>query len=56
MVQGDRTKAVSILNTDTAKAKQKLKAGFGVTDAIVSWAVPQPAVEVKKKKNKGKSK
>jgi hypothetical protein len=52
MVQGDRTKAVSILNTDTANAKQKLKAGFGVTDAAVSWAVPQPAVEVKKKKKK----
>lgn len=56
MVQGDRTKAVSILNTDAAKAKQKLKAGFGVTDAVVSWVVPQPAVEVKKKKSKGKSK
>ena len=56
MVQGDRTKAVSILNTDVTKAKQKLKAGFGVTDAVVSWAVPQPAIETKKKKGKTKEK
>jgi polygalacturonase len=57
MVQGERTKAVSILNTDTTKAKQKLQAGFGVSDAVVSWAVPVPAAEVKKKKgNKVKGK
>jgi hypothetical protein len=56
MVQGDRTKAISILNTDATKAKQKLMAGFGVTDAVVSWAVPQPAIETKKKKSKVKGK
>ena len=53
MVQGDRTKAISILNTDATKAKQKLMAGFGVKEADVSWAVPQvqPVVDNKKKKN-----
>ena len=56
MVQGERTKAVSILNTDVTKAKQKLRAGFGVTDAQISWEVSQPAVDTKKKKNRGKSK
>jgi len=55
MVQGERTKAVSILNTDATKAKQKLVTGFGVTDALVSWAIPQPAaMDTKKKKSKTK--
>ncbi len=48
-VQGDRTKGISIFNTDAAKAKQKLAAGFGSTDATVIWAKP-PVVEEKKKK------
>jgi hypothetical protein len=52
MVQGERTKGVNILNTDITKAKQKLKAGFGVTDASVNWRVPQPGEIKKKKKNK----
>ncbi len=52
-VQGDRTKAISILNTDVTKAKQKLIAGFGSTEAIVSW-VKQPVVEEKKKNVKSK--
>jgi putative IMPACT (imprinted ancient) family translation regulator len=57
MVQGDRTKAVSILNTDVTKAKQKLRSGFGVTDATVSWAInPVTPVDAKKKKNKAKGK
>ncbi len=51
MVQGERTKAVNILNTNTLKAKQKLKTGFGVTDALVSWTVPVVG-EVQKKKGK----
>ena len=51
MVQGERTKTVNILNTDVTKAKQKLKTGFGVTDAEVRWAIPQPVIETKKKKN-----
>ena len=52
-VQGDRTSAISILNTDVTKAKQKLVAGFGSTDATVSW-VKQPVVEEKKKIVKSK--
>jgi DNA sulfur modification protein DndE len=49
MVQGERTKAVNILNTDVSKAKQKLKAGFGVVATQVRWAVP-PVIETKRKK------
>jgi histidinol phosphatase-like PHP family hydrolase len=56
MVQGERTKAVNILNTDASKAKEKLKAGFGVTAAQVSWVMPQPVMETKKKKAKAKKK
>jgi len=52
-VQGDRTKAVAILNTDVTKAKQKLVAGFGSTDATVIWVKPV-AVEEKKKNIKTK--
>ncbi len=52
-VQGDRTKNISIFNTDVTKAKQKLVAGFGSTDATVIWA-KQPVVEVKKKNVKTK--
>jgi len=37
MVQGERTKGIKILNTDLTKARQKLNAGFGVTDEVVSW-------------------
>jgi DNA sulfur modification protein DndE len=56
-VQGERTKAISILNTDTTKAKQKLNTGFGVTDAAVSWAVnPVTPIDTKKKKTKAKGK
>lgn len=51
MVQGERTKNISIFNTDAAKAKQKLNAGFGSTDAVVNW-MKQPLVEEKKKKTK----
>lgn len=52
-VQGDRTKDVFILNTDVTKAKQKLAAGFGSTEAKVSW-VKQAPVEDKKKNTKTK--
>lgn len=52
MVQGERTKTVNIFNTDVTKAKEKLKAGFGVTDAEVRWAVP--AVDIKPAKTKKK--
>ena len=53
MVQGDRTKNVNIFNTDATKAKQKLNAGFGSTDATVSWMRPL-VIEEKKKKTKAK--
>jgi DNA sulfur modification protein DndE len=52
-VQGDRTKNIYILNTDVAKAKQKLVADFGSTDIMVSW-MKQPVVEIKKPKTKAK--
>jgi len=52
-VQGDRTKAISILNTDVTKAKQKLVAGFGSTDATVVWEKQKPA---EAPKTKGKQK
>jgi hypothetical protein len=52
-VQGDRTKGISILNTDVTKAKQKLSAGFGSTDATVIWEKPKP---VEATKTKGKKK
>ena len=48
-VQGDRTKAISIFNTDITKAKQKLLAGFGSIDATVIWEKPKPVEEPKKK-------
>ncbi|MGB4844802.1 MAG: glycosyl hydrolase family 28 protein [Ferruginibacter sp.] len=52
-VQGDRTKNISILNTDVTKTKQKLNTGFGSTDATVTWVKPVP-VEIEKKKSKRK--
>jgi DNA sulfur modification protein DndE len=48
-VQGDRTKAIAFLNTDVAKARQKLASGFGSTEAVVIWA--KPIVVEEKKKN-----
>jgi polygalacturonase len=56
-VQGDRTKNVFILNTDASKAKQKLLAGFGSTDATVIWEKSKLVIEkIKKVKTKKKSK
>jgi len=56
MVQGERTKAVSILNTDVTKAKQKLNAGFGITDAAIQLDnICSGAVDTKKKKTKAKA-
>lgn len=54
IVQGERSKNISILNTDITKAKQKLQTGFGVTDTAVKWALPVPAPEPKKKTKKKK--
>jgi hypothetical protein len=50
-VQGERSKDIKLLNSNTATAKQKLITDFGANDAMVSWAVPV-AAEVKKKKKK----
>jgi hypothetical protein len=51
IVQGAKSANIKILNTDITKAKQKLQAGFGVTDAVVNWEA-QKMEEVKKKKKK----
>jgi DNA sulfur modification protein DndE len=53
-VQGDRTKSISVLNSDLTKAKKKLAAGFGATDATVTWAIRAPVIEQKKKNIKSK--
>jgi len=52
-VQGERSKDIKLLNSNTAAARQKLLADFGANDAVVSWAVPV-VVEMKKKNKKGK--
>jgi len=51
-VQGERSKDVKLLNTNITAAKRKLDAGFGATDAVVTWEeVKSPAkVPAKKKK------
>ncbi|CAN5594357.1 hypothetical protein BH11BAC3_BH11BAC3_38970 [soil metagenome] len=36
-VQGNTTKDIKLLNTNTGKAVRKLSSGFGATDAVVSW-------------------
>ena len=54
IVQGERSKSINILNTDVTKAKQKLQAGFGVTEAEVKWATAPAAPEPKKKTKKKK--
>jgi len=51
MVQGERTKAVSIFKYRCYKAKQKLNAGFGITDAAISWTTNAVApVDTKRRK------
>ena len=36
-VQGERSKEIKLLNTNTATVKQKLITGYGATEAMVSW-------------------
>lgn len=48
-VQGDRSKDIQLLNSDTGTAKQKLVADFGATDKVVSWD-ETPVVLPKKKR------
>ncbi len=56
LVQGDRSKGINLLNSNTAAAKQKLIAGFGANDAVVSWALPVPVIETKNKNKNKKGK
>jgi len=54
-VQGERTNAIAILNTDLSKARQKLVADFGATDSVVAWEiVPVVAAPEQKKKTRKK--
>ncbi len=50
-MQGDRTKDIAFVNSNTAISKQKLLADYGAAEAVVSWA-DQPALPVKEKKKK----
>ena len=50
--QGERTKQIIILNTNTTAAKQKLVTDFGATDAAVTWT--EQVIVPSKKKKKGK--
>jgi DNA sulfur modification protein DndE len=52
-VQGERTKSISILNTNVTKAKQKLLADFGSTNAVVSW---EKLIRVEENKRKIRTK
>ncbi|MBC7889452.1 MAG: right-handed parallel beta-helix repeat-containing protein [Ferruginibacter sp.] len=36
-VQGDRSKGIKILNTNTGTVRQKLITGFGAAEGVVSW-------------------
>ena len=55
-VQGERSKEIKLLNTNTALAKQKLVTDFGVTNTMVSWdetkTVDQQTAPAKGKKKK----
>jgi polygalacturonase len=50
-VQGEKTNNIKLFNSNTAAAKQKLAAGFGAGEAVVSWEDAK-AVEPKKKRRK----
>ncbi|MES2431403.1 MAG: glycosyl hydrolase family 28 protein [Bacteroidota bacterium] len=52
-MQGERTKNIKVLNTNTALSKQKLIADYGVTEKEIVWALPTEKTKaVKKKKSK----
>ena len=53
-VQGERSKDIQLLNSNTAAAKQKLIAGFGAGEAMVSWTLPVATEPAKKTKSKKK--
>ncbi|MEO6721237.1 MAG: glycosyl hydrolase family 28 protein [Ferruginibacter sp.] len=50
-LQGERTKNINLVNTNTATAKQKISAAFGATEAMVNWETKK-AVETKKSQSK----
>ena len=50
-VQGEKTDNIKMLNSNVSAAKQKLAAGFGADEAVVSWGETK-AVEPKKKRRK----
>ncbi|HMO60988.1 MAG TPA: glycosyl hydrolase family 28 protein [Ferruginibacter sp.] len=54
-VQGDRSRDILFLNSNTEGAKQKLAADYGAAPAVVSWleqpVAPAPQAKKKKKKN-----
>lgn len=54
-VQGERTKDIKLLNSNTAAAKQRLVANFGTDHAVVAFEIPVP-VEPKKKTKRKKQK
>ena len=51
-VQGEKTKGIQVLNTDTTAARQKLSAGFGAPPTVVSWEEKKPTSAKKKKTEK----
>ena len=53
LLQGERTKDIKLLNTNTMAAKQRLVANFGAKESIVSWEKPR-VMEVQTKKEKEK--
>ena len=50
-VQGERTKNIQLLNSNTTAAKKQLVVGFGAKADVVKWAETK-AVEIKKKTKK----
>ncbi|MGG9972070.1 glycosyl hydrolase family 28 protein [Ferruginibacter sp. SUN002] len=53
-LQGERTKDIKVLNSNTSLAKQKLIADFGATDKTIQWALPVVNDKATKKKKKKK--
>jgi len=54
-VQGERTKDIKLLNSNTAAARQKLVSNFGAVDNMVLFEIPvqpEPKKKTKKKKQK----
>jgi hypothetical protein len=52
-VQGERTKDIRLMNTNSSSAKKQLLSGYGATDGVVNWSA-QPPAETKKTNKKEK--